>query len=68
MSALTTAIQATTRYFRDSYNEMRSVVWPSRKQTVLHTIMVIVFSIIIAVFLGSLDLLFSFILEKTLVK
>ncbi len=68
MSAFHTATQATMQYFRDSYNEMRSVVWPSRKQTILHTIMVVVFSILIAVFLGSLDMIFSFILEKVLIK
>jgi preprotein translocase subunit SecE len=68
MNAFQTAASATLQYFRDSYHEMRNVVWPSRKQTVLHTVMVVVFSVIIAVFLGSLDLLFTFILEKFLVK
>lgn len=68
MSALQTASRATVQYFKDSYREMRNVVWPSRKQTILHTIMVVVFSVLIAVFLGSLDMLFSFILEKTLIR
>lgn len=68
MSALQTATRATMQYLHDSYVEMRSVVWPSRKQTIVHTIMVIIFSVIIALFLGSLDILFSFILEKTLIK
>lgn len=68
MSALQTATRATIQYFHDSYVEMRSVVWPTKKQTIVHTIMVIVFSVIIALFLGSLDILFSFILEKTLIK
>ncbi len=68
MSALQTATKATIQYLHDSYVEMRSVVWPTKKQTIVHTIMVIVFSVIIALFLGSLDILFSFILEKTLIK
>lgn len=68
MSALQTATRATMQYLHDSYIEMRSIVWPSRRQTIVHTIMVIVFSILIALFLGSLDMLFALLLEKTLIK
>lgn len=68
MSALQTVTRATTKYLRDSYNEMRNVVWPSRRQVITHTILVIVFSVLIASFLGSLDMLFAFILEKVLVR
>lgn len=66
MSALQTAAHTAIKYFKDSYHEMKNVVWPSRKQTISHTILVILFSAIIAVFLGSLDILFVFILEKLL--
>lgn len=66
MAALQTAAKATVRYFKDSYHEMKNVVWPSRKQTISHTILVILFSALIAAFLGSLDILFAFILENFL--
>lgn len=56
------------KYFRDSYLEMKNVVWPSRRQVIMHTILVIVFSVLIAAFLGLLDMLFAFILEKVLVR
>ena len=68
MNALQTATRATMTYFHDSYIEMKNVVWPSRKQTIVHTIMVIIFSVLIAALLASLDALFTFILEKTLIK
>ncbi len=52
------------QYFKDSYQEMKVVVWPSRKQTINHSLMVVVFSIFIAAFLGALDVLFTFGIEK----
>lgn len=68
MSAFHAATHATVKYFRDSYLEMKNVVWPSRRQVISHTILVIVFSALIAAFLGSLDMIFAFILEKVLVR
>ncbi|MEK7584889.1 MAG: preprotein translocase subunit SecE [Patescibacteria group bacterium] len=44
-------------YFRESIAELKKVVWPSRKQTKDHTIMVIAVSIGIALFLGLIDLI-----------
>ena len=44
-------------YFRESVAELKKVVWPSRKQTKDHTIMVIAVSIGIALFLGLIDLI-----------
>ncbi len=55
-------------YFRESRDELRKVVWPSRKQTVNDTIVVVAISLFVAVFLGSLDLLMNFGLEKLVVK
>ncbi len=56
-------------YFKDSYFELKHVVWPTQKQLLHHTIIVIVFSIVVAVFLGVLDIFFGigikqFILAK----
>jgi len=68
MNALQSASQASLRYFRESYIEMKNVVWPSRKQTIVHTIMVVVFSVLIAAFLSSLDVIFTKLLEMTLIK
>lgn len=68
MSALQTVAHATTKYLRESYNEMRSVVWPNRRQVIMHTILVIVFSVLIALFLGALDMIFAFGLEKLIVR
>ena len=44
-------------YLRESIAELKKVVWPSRKQTRDHTVMVIAVSIGVALFLGLIDLI-----------
>ncbi len=44
--------------------ELRHVVWPSRETTVIFTIVVIVISLVVAVYLGLLDYLFSLVIKR----
>ena len=46
-------------YIKEVIAEAKNVNWPSRKQTIYFTIAVLVISIIIAYYLGALDLLFG---------
>jgi len=46
-------------YFRESYQELKRVVWPSRKQAIHHSIMVVILSVVVAAFLAGLDIVFS---------
>lgn len=48
--------------------ELAKVTWPTRKQTVQYTLVVIGLSLFIAVYLGALDALFGYILQKFLLK
>ena len=50
-------------FFQESKQELKRVEWPSRKQTVRLTIVVILISLIAAAFLGVLDLGFAQILK-----
>lgn len=56
--------QALIQYVRDSYQELKIVVWPDRKQTINHSLLVILFSVLISLFLSALDILFTFGIEK----
>jgi preprotein translocase subunit SecE len=47
------------RYIKDSYVEMKKVTWPTRKETIRITIVVIIISLSVAAFLGLLDYIFS---------
>lgn len=45
------------QFFKDSYAELRKVVWPSREEVAASTKVVIVSVIIFAVVLGAVDFL-----------
>jgi preprotein translocase subunit SecE len=52
-----------SRFFRDVRSEMKSVSWPNRDDLKEGTLVVIVMSAIVAVFLSMVDFGFSKILE-----
>lgn len=52
------------QFFREVRVEMSKVVWPTPRQLVLYTLAVIVMSILLALYLGALDLGFQQILTK----
>lgn len=51
-------------YLKDVKLEMRKVEWPSRKEWVRHTIMVIVVALVVAVILSVFDLVFTGVLRN----
>ncbi|MFA5842241.1 MAG: preprotein translocase subunit SecE [Candidatus Gracilibacteria bacterium] len=46
-------------YFVSSFEELRRVTWPTKEQTARLTIIVVIFSLLVAVFLGAVDLGFT---------
>lgn len=57
-----------TRYFLESKEELGKVTWPSQKELINQTLLVIGMSVIFALFFGGLDLLFTWIMQTTLLK
>jgi preprotein translocase SecE subunit len=55
-------------YLSASRAELAKVSWPNRRQTVRLTILVVGFSLVMAVILGSLDVLFSGLIQKLITK
>ncbi|MBI5913287.1 preprotein translocase subunit SecE [Candidatus Azambacteria bacterium] len=53
-----------TAFLRDVRSELKKTSFPSRRLTTQNTIIVIVFSLAIAAFLGGLDMLFSYLLAQ----
>ena len=51
------------KFFSESKQELRQVQWPSRKEAIRLTGVVISISLILAVFWGAFDLLFSYLLR-----
>lgn len=56
------------QYFKDSYAEMKKVTWPTKKQTINYSTLVIVMSVGMAVFFSALDFVFNLGLTKLITK
>lgn len=52
------------RFFKELKSEMKKVVWPSKKQVIKNTLIVIASVIIIGIVIWALDMIFSFGLEQ----
>lgn len=48
-----------SRFLRDARAEFRKVSWPNRKELTTYTVVVIVITVIVSLFVGLVDLLFS---------
>lgn len=51
------------KYFRDTVSEMKKVAWPSKKQIINNTIIVLVVVAIAAIVIFGLDTVFGFIIK-----
>lgn len=51
------------QYFKDSYAEMKKVMWPTREEVASNTVVVLVSTIIIALILGLIDLILATIID-----
>lgn len=60
--------RAIPRYFRESWAELRQVVWPSRKETFKLTLAVFTFAIVFALLVSITDYGLDKIFRKVLLK
>ena len=51
-------------YVKATRGELKHVNWPTRSQAIGYTVVVIVFSAVVAALLGAFDSVFSAILQK----
>ena len=51
-------------YLKDTSVEMKRVTWPNRQETTRATLAVMGISLGVAVFLGALDFVFTFLLNR----
>lgn len=47
------------KYFKEVREELTKVSWPSRQQTIQKTILVITVSVVVGIYIGALDFLFT---------
>jgi len=48
-----------TNYLKDTAAELKRVSWPTNKQNVIYTVLVVGISIVVAIYIGVFDFLFS---------
>lgn len=54
------------QYIKDTRAELRHVAWPTRTQTIIYTVLVTAISIVVALYLGFFDFLFTTGLARSL--
>jgi len=55
-----------TNYLKEVKVEIKKVNMPTKQETIKYTLIVIGLSLVVAIFLGGLDLLFTFLVTKYL--
>jgi|GEM_PF-204071 len=50
-------------YLQETKGELKHVSWPTKNQAIIFTLMVVIFSVGVAIYLGALDYLFTMILK-----
>lgn len=55
-------------YIIETRGELKRVSWPTRKQTAGYTIIVILISVFVALFLGLFDYIFTLGLQKIVIR
>ena len=53
-------------YFREALYELRKVTWPTKKQTINYSIVVIAITILMAIYFAVLDDIFTWLLSVIL--
>ncbi len=53
-------------YVKESKAELKKVQWPTKRETVNYTILVIAISLGVAIYLGAIDYILNIILEKVI--
>lgn len=48
-----------TQYLKDTQGELRHVAWPTRLQTIVYTVLVVLISVGVSLYLGLFDYLFT---------
>ena len=60
--------KSVVKYFKDARSEFKKVVWPSRKQVINNTVVVLVSMVVSGLAIWGMDSLFMFLIKLMLGK
>ncbi len=52
-----------TAFLRETYSELKLVVWPTRKDVIRLTLIVIILSVLVGLYIGGVDFIFAKTME-----
>ena len=52
-------MQSLVNYFKDTKAELRHVSWPSPRQAVIYTVLIVAVCVVVSLILGFFDFLFT---------
>ena len=55
-------------YIKESKGELAHITWPTRRQAITFTVLVIVLSVLTSFYLGAFDTLFTTLIKKFIVR
>jgi len=61
-------MEKVAQFLREVKHELSKVSWPTKNQTIQYTIVVVAISLATAVFLGLLDFMFEWTLNKFIIS
>lgn len=64
MNFFSRLVASAVMFLREVKTELKKTSFPDRRTTTRNTILVIIFSLAVAVFLGGLDMLFTYLLNR----
>ena len=56
------------RLLDEIFSELKKVTWPTREETAYLTMVVIIVSVIAGIILGSIDILFNWVIDRLLLR
>ena len=56
------------QYLRETRSEMKHVAWPTRKQALINTALVILISLLVSFLLGFFDFVFTKLLDVFIIR
>lgn len=56
------------RFLQEAKSELLKVNWPNRETLIRYTVLVVVVSVAVSLFLGTLDYFFSYLVETFLLN
>lgn len=65
-SKIAALLHGVVSFVREARQELRTVQWPTRRDTVRSTVVILIVSVVVAAVTGVFDLLLTFIVERGL--